>query len=159
MTNSTSRSAITSVVVLETIYNVSDFALIWSEVEIIVNHGLHFVEMHNLTRDGWKAFISVKDNVNLTFTRLKDKLAQASNNTFVESKRDLTKTRPSHVNHQNHWWLKEVHNFWHGQNIAATATATAGPAQGNEKHCTNECPKTAYPLQTTHCVHIQANVM
>ena len=53
-----------------------------------MNHGLHFVEMHNLTRDGWKAFISVKDNVNLTFTRLKDKLAQASNNTFVEYKRE-----------------------------------------------------------------------
>ena len=71
--------------------------------EIIVNHGLHFVEMHNLTREGWKAFISVKDNVNLTLTRLKDKLAQASNNTFVEYKRDLTITQPFYVNHQNHW--------------------------------------------------------
>ena len=57
------------------IYNACDFTLISSEDEIVVNHGLHFVEMHNLTRDGWKAFISVKDNVNLTFTRLKDKLA------------------------------------------------------------------------------------
>ena len=114
------------------IYNACDFTLISSEDEIVVNHGLHFGEMHNLTRDGWKAFISVKDNVNLTFTRLKDKLAQASNNTFVESKRDLTRTRPFHVNHQNHWRSKEVQNFWHGQNIAAIATATARPTQGNE---------------------------
>ena len=85
------------------IYNACDFTLISSEDEIVVNHGLHFGEMHNLTRDGWKAFISVKDNVNLTFTRLKDKLAQASNNTFVEYKRDLTITHPFYVNHQNHW--------------------------------------------------------